>query len=399
MSRRNARGVSSGTRIGASVRTVPAARTERALRYDSARDADAPPDPRLDLRGVGGRGAVAAGAVLWVGNDSDDGGVEASDSGAAPDGVVADPTTTTLPPPTTTTTIGRRGQRATRHVRVRGRHPLRRRAARQAGRRIRRACSRRSRPCSARPTSRSRTSRPPSPKAARRSRRSSRSGRRRRRSPRCGRRHRRRDAWRTTTAWTTDPVGLAGLARRGRGSGFPIIGIGHNATRGVRAVPHDDQGSAHRRDRRDPGARRQPDHRRGPRPTRRAASRRRRTSPRLVAAVQAARATATPSSCSCTGASRSRRARAPTQQDAGAHAGGRRRRHRRRQPRAPAASARAGSDTRFVGYGLGNFAFYTPPGPGAETGVLTVTATGRDIDGYEFSPAVIRQGVPHPLER
>ena len=53
-------------------------------------------------------GVVAAGAVLWVGDDSDDGGVEASDSGAAPSRV-PDPTTTTLPPPTTTTTIGRRG--------------------------------------------------------------------------------------------------------------------------------------------------------------------------------------------------------------------------------------------------------------------------------------------------
>jgi poly-gamma-glutamate synthesis protein (capsule biosynthesis protein) len=51
----------------------------------------------------------------------------------------------------------------------------------------------------------------------------------------------------------------------------------------------------------------------------------------------------------------------------------------------------------FVEYGLGNFAFYAKPGPGAQSGVLFVTATGRDIDSYAFSPAVIRDGVPRPL--
>ena len=55
-------------------------------------------------------------------------------------------------------------------------------------------------------------------------------------------------------------------------------------------------------------------------------------------------------------------------------------------------------DSAFVGYGLGNFAFYTQGGPGADTGVLKVTATGRDIDSYEFNPAVIRDGVPRPLD-
>jgi poly-gamma-glutamate synthesis protein (capsule biosynthesis protein) len=55
-------------------------------------------------------------------------------------------------------------------------------------------------------------------------------------------------------------------------------------------------------------------------------------------------------------------------------------------------------DAAFVGYGLGNFAFYTRGGPGADTGVVLVTATGRDIDSYEFKPAVIRDGVPRPLE-
>jgi poly-gamma-glutamate synthesis protein (capsule biosynthesis protein) len=51
----------------------------------------------------------------------------------------------------------------------------------------------------------------------------------------------------------------------------------------------------------------------------------------------------------------------------------------------------------FVEYGLGNFAFYAKPGPGAQSGVVLVTATGRDIDSYAFSPAVIVDGVPRPL--
>lgn len=53
----------------------------------------------------------------------------------------------------------------------------------------------------------------------------------------------------------------------------------------------------------------------------------------------------------------------------------------------------------FVAYGLGNFAFYSPDGsPAAATGVLQVTATGRTVDGYEWVPATIRSGVPTPLE-
>jgi poly-gamma-glutamate synthesis protein (capsule biosynthesis protein) len=54
-------------------------------------------------------------------------------------------------------------------------------------------------------------------------------------------------------------------------------------------------------------------------------------------------------------------------------------------------------DAAFVGYGLGNFAFYAKPGPGAQSGIVFVTATGRDIDAYQFSPAVISNGVPQPL--
>jgi hypothetical protein len=53
----------------------------------------------------------------------------------------------------------------------------------------------------------------------------------------------------------------------------------------------------------------------------------------------------------------------------------------------------------LIGYGLGNFVFYSPDGsPGAETGVLLVTATGRHVDSYEWVPATIRSGIPHPLE-
>ncbi len=51
----------------------------------------------------------------------------------------------------------------------------------------------------------------------------------------------------------------------------------------------------------------------------------------------------------------------------------------------------------FVAYGLGNFVFYTRGGPGAETGVLTVTVTGRRIDGYAWSPARLHDGLPQPL--
>jgi poly-gamma-glutamate capsule biosynthesis protein CapA/YwtB (metallophosphatase superfamily) len=51
----------------------------------------------------------------------------------------------------------------------------------------------------------------------------------------------------------------------------------------------------------------------------------------------------------------------------------------------------------FVDYGLGNFAFYTPSGPGTQTGVLTVTVTGRRINRYGWTPAEINDGTPHPL--
>ncbi len=52
----------------------------------------------------------------------------------------------------------------------------------------------------------------------------------------------------------------------------------------------------------------------------------------------------------------------------------------------------------FVDYGLGNFVFYNEEGTAGVTGVLQVTATGRQIDSYAWVPAQIRGGVPRPLE-
>lgn len=51
----------------------------------------------------------------------------------------------------------------------------------------------------------------------------------------------------------------------------------------------------------------------------------------------------------------------------------------------------------LVAYGLGNFAFYTSGGAGADTGVLHVTVTGRHVDDYTWEPAVISGGRPRPL--
>jgi poly-gamma-glutamate synthesis protein (capsule biosynthesis protein) len=51
----------------------------------------------------------------------------------------------------------------------------------------------------------------------------------------------------------------------------------------------------------------------------------------------------------------------------------------------------------FVAYGLGNFVFYSDSGPGTETGILTVTVTGRDIDSYRWSPARLVNQLPRPL--
>ncbi|MDQ2677616.1 MAG: CapA family protein [Actinomycetota bacterium] len=51
----------------------------------------------------------------------------------------------------------------------------------------------------------------------------------------------------------------------------------------------------------------------------------------------------------------------------------------------------------FVAYGLSNFIFKAPSEPGRRSGVVTVTATGRRIDGYEWTPATIQNLVPVPL--
>ena len=51
----------------------------------------------------------------------------------------------------------------------------------------------------------------------------------------------------------------------------------------------------------------------------------------------------------------------------------------------------------LVDYGLGNFVFYNESGASGVTGVLTVTATGRDVDAYTWKPARIRGGIPQLL--
>jgi len=51
----------------------------------------------------------------------------------------------------------------------------------------------------------------------------------------------------------------------------------------------------------------------------------------------------------------------------------------------------------FVAYGLGNFAFYADSGPGTETGVLTLTMTGREVEQYRWSPARLVGQLPRPL--
>ena len=51
----------------------------------------------------------------------------------------------------------------------------------------------------------------------------------------------------------------------------------------------------------------------------------------------------------------------------------------------------------LVAYGLGNFAFSTPGGAGAETGVLLVTVNPGGAITYEWEPARIAAGAPVPL--
>jgi poly-gamma-glutamate synthesis protein (capsule biosynthesis protein) len=52
--------------------------------------------------------------------------------------------------------------------------------------------------------------------------------------------------------------------------------------------------------------------------------------------------------------------------------------------------------TALVAYGLGNFVYWREDGESGRSGVLLVTATGRQIDGYSWVPARITHGIPLP---
>ena len=266
-----------------------------------------------------GRAWSPAGVLLWIAGDDSE-----SDSVTSPRN--ADPRRPRRPiddgdhdaPPSRRPRRPRRpaGQRAAGDVRVRRRHPLRRRAARQARTRTRAAVLAPIAPRAAarRPRGRA-TSRPRSPNAATRHRRSSRSVRRASAlTALASAVVSTSRAWPTTTAWTSAPSGSRTRWPRATSVRLPVDRHRPQRGRGVRAVPHDDQGPAHRGHRRDAGARRQPHrgvdrnrHAGGPRVGQgRPAARRR--------GGRGACRRATPSSCSCTGASRRRRVRAPIQQ-------------------------------------------------------------------------------------
>ena len=50
----------------------------------------------------------------------------------------------------------------------------------------------------------------------------------------------------------------------------------------------------------------------------------------------------------------------------------------------------------FVAYGMGNFVYWREDGESGRSGVLKVTATGREVDDYSWVPARITDGVPVP---
>jgi hypothetical protein len=52
--------------------------------------------------------------------------------------------------------------------------------------------------------------------------------------------------------------------------------------------------------------------------------------------------------------------------------------------------------TSLVAYGLGNFAYWREDGESGRSGVLLVTATGRNINTYSWLPARITHGIPIP---
>ena len=170
------------------------------------------------------------------------------------------------------------------------------------------------------------------------------------------------------------PVGLADSLAAIRATGFPVVGIGADAARAYAPFRATVRGARIAII----GATQVLDDAlisRGPRPTPRRArvGQAGRPARRRGAGRRARRATRW--SCSSTGAQERNTCPTPTQQtlahqlvDAGAdiivgsHA------HRL------LGGGRLGHA--FVDYGLGNFAFYSPPGPTAESGVLLVTVTG-----------------------
>ena len=50
----------------------------------------------------------------------------------------------------------------------------------------------------------------------------------------------------------------------------------------------------------------------------------------------------------------------------------------------------------LVAYGLGNFIYFREDGESGSSGILLVTATGRNVDSYEWVPARIVHGIPRP---
>jgi poly-gamma-glutamate synthesis protein (capsule biosynthesis protein) len=54
------------------------------------------------------------------------------------------------------------------------------------------------------------------------------------------------------------------------------------------------------------------------------------------------------------------------------------------------------SGNALVAYGLGNFVYYREDGESGRSGVLQVTATGREVDSYSWVPARITNGIPVP---
>jgi Bacterial capsule synthesis protein PGA_cap len=57
-------------------------------------------------------------------------------------------------------------------------------------------------------------------------------------------------------------------------------------------------------------------------------------------------------------------------------------------------AGRVGSS--LVAYGLGNFVYWREDGESGRSGVLLVTATGRDVDRYSWVPTRIMHGIPVP---